>query len=214
MKFIVGKSFITIFACSVVLLGLPSCESARFENAYRQDTVEEYKEFKREYPDGEYSSLVDERLRELEEENAYFEAKNTATTTSLSLFLQKYPESKYFTEIKNRLIETEIRLVAEYYELLLAGSGNKTANIVVENKTGTHIKLFGTGQTLFEFDMQPEEIKHIESRGGTILVCKDFAGKIHPDSIFVSPEDGKVNVEIWVTDSISNGKIIAFFKQE
>ncbi len=82
-----GEVMARLSALAVLLL-LTGCASSAYQRAKEADTVEAYREFLGEHPEGELSEAAEARLEELE----FAQAKKLHTVLAYKRFLETYPD--------------------------------------------------------------------------------------------------------------------------
>ncbi|MFO8057008.1 MAG: peptidylprolyl isomerase [bacterium] len=86
-----------IFAFITVLVLAGGCsEKKDFRKARRIDTVEAYREYLREHPEGDYTDKAQERIREL----TFRKAMARRSIRDLQSFLEEYPDSEHTEDIR------------------------------------------------------------------------------------------------------------------
>jgi cell division septation protein DedD len=96
----------TLVALLILSLAIASGCSRRqqeWETARRTDTVESYKQFLRLFPDGEFASQADARVRELQEAGDWEKAARTDTAEAYQEFLNRYPQGRMADEARIRI---------------------------------------------------------------------------------------------------------------
>jgi len=90
---------------AAVLLTVMACSSRQqqWEDARRADTLEAYQQFLRSYPDGEFASQAQARVRELQELADWQKAMQTDTADAYQQFLNGHPQGRMADEARIRL---------------------------------------------------------------------------------------------------------------
>ena len=94
-----------VMMMAAVLLTLMACSSRQqqWESARRADTLEAYQQFLRSFPDGEFASQAQARVRELQELADWQKAMQTDTADGYQQFLNRYPQGRMADEARIRL---------------------------------------------------------------------------------------------------------------
>lgn len=87
---------ITFVFITVLVLAGACCEKKDFRKARRIDTVEAYREYLKEYPEGDYTDKAQKRIREL----TFRKAMARRSIRDLQSFLEKYPDSEHTEDIR------------------------------------------------------------------------------------------------------------------
>ena len=90
-----AAGLLTVMACS--------SRQQQWENARRADTLEAYQQFLRSFPDGEFASQAQARVRELQELADWQKAMQTDTADGYQQFLSRYPQGRMADEARIRL---------------------------------------------------------------------------------------------------------------
>lgn len=96
----------TLIALIMVALVLASGCSRRqqeWETARRADTVEAYQQFLRTFPDGEFTSQAQARVRELQEADDWQNAMRADTAEAYQAFLNRHPQGRMADEARIRI---------------------------------------------------------------------------------------------------------------
>jgi cell division septation protein DedD len=90
---------------AAVLLAVMACSSRQqqWEDTRRADTLEAYQQFLRSYPDGEFASQAQARVRELQELADWQKAMQTDTADAYQQFLNGHPQGRMADEARIRL---------------------------------------------------------------------------------------------------------------
>lgn len=75
----------------------------QWESARRADTLEAYQRFLQSYPDGEFASQAQARVRELQEVSDWQKAMQVDTADAYQEFLNRYPQGRMSDEARIRL---------------------------------------------------------------------------------------------------------------
>lgn len=87
----------------VLVLGGCSRRQQEWETARKADTVEAYRTFLKTFPDGEFASQAQARVRELEEASDWEQAQAANTAESYQQFLDRYPQGRMSDEARIRI---------------------------------------------------------------------------------------------------------------
>lgn len=96
----------TLIALLIVCLGATAACSRRqqeWETARRTDTVESYQQFLKSFPDGEFASQAQARVRELEEESDWQNTARADTAEAYQEFLNRWPQGRMADEARIRI---------------------------------------------------------------------------------------------------------------
>ncbi len=89
----------------VVALMVIACSGRQqqWETARRADTLEAYQRFLQTYPDGEFASQAQARVRELQESSDWQKAMQTDTADGYQQFINQHPQGRMADEARIRL---------------------------------------------------------------------------------------------------------------
>lgn len=96
----------TLVALLILSLAIASGCSRRqqeWETARRSDTVASYQQFLRLFPDGEFASQAQARVRELQEAADWEHATRTDTAESYQQFVDRHPQGRMADEARIRI---------------------------------------------------------------------------------------------------------------
>ncbi len=128
------RRFIAILLLVVLCSGLASCERKAFRKAARADTVEAYREYLAEYPEGDFSERAEKRIEEL----IFRKAVAARSIKDMRDYLEEYPDSKYTDELR-LVIRNMLKGTVEH----LSDEELKDTRLLVKTGMGDfRIKLF------------------------------------------------------------------------
>jgi len=89
----------------VSLTGASGCSRRQqeWETARRADTVESYQQFLKSFPDGEFASQAQARVRDLQEADDWQNATRADTAEAYQEFLNRYPQGRMADEARIRI---------------------------------------------------------------------------------------------------------------
>jgi hypothetical protein len=92
-------------AITAVALMATACSGRQqeWETARRADTLEAYQNFLQSYPDGEFASQAQARVRELQETSDWQKAIQLDTADAYQQFLHQHPQGRWADEARIRL---------------------------------------------------------------------------------------------------------------
>jgi len=96
----------TLMALLILSLAVASGCSRRqqeWETARRADTAESYQQFLKSFPDGEFASQAQARVRELQEADDWQNATRADTAEAYQEFLNRYPQGRMADEARIRI---------------------------------------------------------------------------------------------------------------
>ena len=96
----------TLMALLILSLTVASGCSRRqqeWETARRADTAESYQQFLKSFPDGEFASQAQARVRELQEADDWQNATRADTAEAYQEFLNRYPQGRMADEARIRI---------------------------------------------------------------------------------------------------------------
>jgi SPOR domain len=93
---------ITMAAMALMVIAC-SGRQQQWETARRADTLEAYQRFLQTYPDGEFASQAQARMRELQESSDWQEAMQADTADAYQQFLSQHPQGRMADEARIRL---------------------------------------------------------------------------------------------------------------
>ncbi len=156
------RSILVIFLAAFLALCFASCEKDSYLKARRTDTIEAYREYLKEYPQGDYAKPAEERIEEL----TLRKAIAARSIKKLRSYLEKYPDSKKKDEV--RLV---IRNFLEGKVHNLSNRELEKARLCVKTSMGSfRIKLFPKAA--------PEN-----SRNLVLLAASDFYKELKVDMV-------------------------------
>jgi SPOR domain len=95
---------LTIAITAMALMAIAcSGRQQQWETARRADTLEAYQQFLQSYPDGEFASQAQARVRELQETSDWQQAIQTDTADGYQQFLNQHPQGRWADEARIRL---------------------------------------------------------------------------------------------------------------
>ncbi|MCC6413536.1 MAG: SUMF1/EgtB/PvdO family nonheme iron enzyme [Saprospiraceae bacterium] len=80
-------------------------DRATWEKAKNTNTAAAYRDYKRQFPNGEFVRLADKALLQLDEDSAWESAKTANTETAYQNFINRFPKSAYVELAQARLDE-------------------------------------------------------------------------------------------------------------
>ena len=92
----------TILAMALMVTACSSRQQ-QWETARRADTLEAYQNFLQTYPDGEFASQAQARVRELQESTDWQKAMQTDTADAYQQFINQHPQGRMADEARIRL---------------------------------------------------------------------------------------------------------------
>lgn len=156
------RRFFTVLLVIVLCLGLSSCERKAFRKAARADTVEAYREYLAEYPEGDFAERAEKRIEEL----IFRKAVAARSIKDMRDYLEEYPDSKYTDEVR-LVIRNMLRGTVAH----LSDEDLKDAELLVKTGMGDfRIKLFPTAA--------PENVRNL-----ILLAASDFYKGLEVDMV-------------------------------
>jgi SPOR domain len=92
-----------VIAAAALMVIACSGRQQQWETARRADTLEAYQKFLQSYPDGEFASQAEARVRELQETADWQKAIETDTADGYQQFLNQHPQGRMADEARIRL---------------------------------------------------------------------------------------------------------------
>lgn len=99
----IRTTLVMVMAAGLLTVAACSSRQQQWESARRADTLEAYQQFLRSFPDGEFASQAQARVRELQELADWQKAMQTDTADGYQQFLNRYPQGRMADEARIRL---------------------------------------------------------------------------------------------------------------
>ena len=99
-----SRARLTMMVAAMALMVIAcSGRQQQWETARRADTLEAYQHFLQTYPDGEFASQAQARVRELQESSDWQKAMQADTADGYQQFLSQHPQGRMADEARIRL---------------------------------------------------------------------------------------------------------------
>jgi hypothetical protein len=96
-------TLMTAMVAMALMVTACSGRQQQWETARRADTLEAYQNFLQTYPDGEFASQAQARVRELQESTDWQKAMQTDTADAYQQFVNQHPQGRMADEARIRL---------------------------------------------------------------------------------------------------------------
>ena len=96
-------TLMTLIVAMALMVTACSSRQQQWETARRADTLEAYQNFLQTYPDGEFASQAQARVRELQESSDWQKAMQADTADAYQQFINQHPQGRMADEARIRL---------------------------------------------------------------------------------------------------------------